>query len=60
MDTIIRQCYGIDISKLDFSVCFSSGFVLGQMRFNEAVMFSNNRLGFNQFLKWSRIVDSTH
>ena len=58
MDTIIKQCYGIDISKLDFSVCLSSELTSGNTLFSKVEKFANNRQGFNQFLKWSRKVGS--
>lgn len=59
MDTIIKQSYGIDISKLDFSVCLSSKLSTGKLLFSQVEKFSNDRQGFNQFLKWSRKVGSS-
>lgn len=54
MEQIVRQSYGIDISKLDFSVCLSSQLSCGKCLFSQVEKFSNNKKGFNQFLKWSR------
>ena len=60
MEQIIRQSYGIDISKLDFSVCLASLLPSGKCLFSKVEKFSNNRNGFNQLLKWSRKMgDST-
>lgn len=60
MEQIIRQSYGIDISKLDFSVCLASLLPSGICLFGKVEKFSNNRNGFNQLLKWSRKMgDST-
>jgi len=59
MEKIIKQCYGIDISKLDFSVCLSSKLSSGAILYSKVVKFTNNQQGFNQLLKWSRKIGTT-
>jgi len=54
MENIISQCFGIDISKFDFSVCLIRHSNSGENYTSKIVSFQNTKLGFNQFLRWSR------
>ena len=47
------QCVGIDIAKGTFTACLCMyEFDMGCA--TEPIVFSNNKTGFNQFVKWSR------
>ena len=54
MEQVIKQSFGIDISKNDFSVCLAKCTVSGQLYFSDSIVFSNEKKGFNQFLKWGK------
>jgi transposase len=56
MEQISSQCFGIDISKLDFTVCYVKRAGSGKIYFSDVETFENKKKGFNQFLKWSRKV----
>lgn len=51
----LRQCVGIDISKDKFTACiylYDIGSDMGN--YSKTVEFTNDKKGFNQFVKWSR------
>lgn len=51
----IRQCAGIDMAKKKFNACLCIHDIkTNQFRFTKSVEFSNDKQGFNQFIKWSR------
>lgn len=50
----LKQCVGIDISKSDFTACICSRSSGDQLRFSEIRSFSNEKKGFNQFVRWVR------
>lgn len=54
MDTIIRQCIGIDIAKDTFTACVCHQRGDGSLTFSETLQFDNARRGYNQLLKWTR------
>lgn len=54
MDTIIRQCVGIDIAKDSFTACTCTQRADGSLAHSGAAEFENAKRGYNQFLKWSR------
>lgn len=56
MESILKQCFGIDISKLDFTVCLATKTLSGKTLFGSPEKFSNSKKGFNQFVRWSRKV----
>jgi transposase len=60
MTQLVKQSFGIDISKLDFTVCLSKRSLEGSLTFSEVEVFPNNKKGFNQFLKWSRKVGESN
>ena len=47
------QCVGIDIAKSTFTACLCM-YEFDQGCSTPPVVFSNNKTGFNQFVKWSR------
>ena len=53
MEKFITQCFGVDISKLDFTVCCAKRTLSGENRLSKTEKFENSKQGFNQFLKWS-------
>ncbi|MBT5424753.1 MAG: IS110 family transposase, partial [Bacteroidetes bacterium] len=53
MEKFITQCFGVDISKLDFTVCLAKRTLSGENRLSKTEKFENSKQGFNQFLKWS-------
>ena len=54
MQTIIKQCVGIDISKGSFTACVCRKLLSGEALLSSVESFENNRTGYNQFIKWSR------
>jgi transposase len=54
MQTILRQCVGIDIAKSSFTSCISQQLSSGEIKLSAPAEFENCRHGFNQFLKWVR------
>lgn len=54
MDQLIKQSFGIDIAKNDFTVSISKLYDSGRISFSKSATFENNKQGFNQFLKWGK------
>jgi len=54
MQTIIRQCIGIDIAKLSFTACICRSYRDNKIELSEVLKFENSKHGFNQLLKWVR------
>ncbi|MCU7550445.1 IS110 family transposase [Chitinophagaceae bacterium LB-8] len=54
MQTIFRQCIGIDIAKSTFTACICQQFNTGQTTCSPVSEFEHSRHGFNQLLKWVR------
>lgn len=56
-----KQSIGIDISKDSFTACLCKREVSGHFVFSKVTSFSNEKTGFNQFLRWvnSEIEKST-
>jgi transposase len=54
MQTIIKQCVGIDISKGSFTACVCRKLLSGEALVSSVESFENNKTGYNQFVKWSR------
>jgi transposase len=54
MQTIIKQCVGIDISKGSFTACVCRKLLSGEALLSSVESFDNNKTGYNQFVKWSR------
>jgi transposase len=54
MQTIIKQCVGIDISKGSFTACVCRKLLSGEALLSSVESFENNKTGYNQFVKWSR------
>lgn len=54
MQTLLRQCIGIDIAKSTFTACICQQLSSGEVKFSLVVEFENSRHGFNQLLKWVR------
>ena len=51
----LSQCVGIDISKDKFTACICLyDMCSNKASYSKTVEFSNDRKGFNQFVKWSR------
>jgi len=55
MDNLFKQCVGIDISKLKFTACVCRYYISGNQQLSDVRDFDNNKTGFNQFVKWSRL-----
>jgi transposase len=51
---IIKECVGIDISKLDFVCVYAKETTKGDLLYSKSIKFPNNKTGFNQLLKWYR------
>lgn len=49
---LVRQCFGIDIAKGDFTASLCRHYSAGDVLFSDTVTFENSRKGFNQFLRW--------
>ena len=49
---IIKQSVGIDISQATFTGCVCQRSEEGILTFSKVLSFSNDRKGFNQFLRW--------
>lgn len=47
-----KQSVGIDISKDSFTACLCKRLVTGDFEFTQVSKFSNDKTGFNQFLRW--------
>lgn len=47
-----KQSVGIDISKDSFTACLCKRSDLGEFEFSKTTTFSNDKTGFNQFLRW--------
>jgi transposase len=54
MQTTIKQCVGIDISKASFTACICRKLLSGEALLSSVESFENSKLGYNQFVKWSR------
>lgn len=54
MQRLIKQCIGIDISKLTFTACICFKYLSEHESASEVVEFKNNKQGYNQFVKWGR------
>jgi transposase len=54
MQTTIKQCVGIDISKASFTACVCRKLLSGEALLSSVESFENSKLGYNQFVKWSR------
>lgn len=54
MQTVIKQCVGIDISKGSFTACICRKLLSGEALLSSVESFDNNKTGYNQFIKWSR------
>lgn len=54
MQTVIKQCVGIDISKGSFTACVCRKLLSGEALLSSVESFENNKTGYNQFIKWSR------
>jgi len=54
MQTIIKQCVGIDISKASFTACVCRKSLSGEALLSSVESFENSKPGYNQFVKWSR------
>ena len=54
IDQTIIQCVGIDISKSSFSACICLRKQSGEEFLSEVLDFKNQKIGFNQLVKWSR------
>lgn len=54
MQTTIKQCVGIDISKGSFTACVCRKLLSGEALLSSVESFENNKTGYNQFVKWSR------
>ena len=54
MQTVIKQCVGIDISKGSFTACVCRKLLSGEALLSSVESFENNKTGYNQFVKWSR------
>lgn len=56
-----KQSIGIDISKDSFTACVCKREISGNFEFSKVASFSNEKTGFNQFLRWvnSEIEKST-
>lgn len=46
-----KQCVGIDIAKSSFTACVCKK-TSGELSFSSVTTFSNERTGYNQFLRW--------
>jgi transposase len=55
MDSLFKQCVGIDISKSKFTACVCQYYISGNQQLSDVRDFDNNKTGFNQFVKWSRL-----
>lgn len=51
---LFKQCVGIDISKHSFTACVCKYYISDLADYSSVEEFSNNKTGFNQFVKWSR------
>lgn len=51
--SILKQSVGIDISKEKFTACFCKSEQTGALSFSDVHTFSNEKKGFNQFLRWA-------
>ena len=58
MQTIIKQCVGIDISKGSFTACVCRKLLSGEAWLSSVESFENNKTGYNQLVKWSRKITS--
>lgn len=53
METIIKQCVGIDCSKDELATCFGQLFLSLQEKHKATSLFGNSQKGFIELLKWS-------
>ena len=53
---LLRQCFGIDIAKGDFTASLCRHYSAGEVLFSDTATFENSRKGFNQFLRWCQKV----
>lgn len=49
---IIKQTFGLDISKDSFVVCFGTTNTNQKVSISKGETFNNNKTGFNNFFKW--------
>ena len=54
MERAIKQCFGVDISKHDFTVTLAISHLDKSVSFSQSACFENTTKGFNQFLKWGK------
>lgn len=54
MQTTIKQCVGIDISKGSFTACICRKLLSGEALLSSVESFANSKTGYNHFVKWSR------
>ncbi|WMX14730.1 transposase [Aureispira sp. CCB-E] len=54
MEKLQKQCVGIEISKLTFTVCVCSLGLDQNVYLSEVEEFSNDKKGFNRFVRWSK------
>ena len=60
LDVYFRQCVGIDISKDKFTAClymYDRASDAGCC--TKSIDFANTKSGFNQMVRWSRLVRGT-
>ena len=54
MQTVLRQCVGLDIAKSTFTACICQQLHTGQTNFSPVSEFEQSKRGCNQLLKWVR------
>lgn len=59
MQTTIKQCVGIDISKGSFTACVCRKLQSGEALLSSVESFENSKTGYNQFVKWSRKITTS-
>src|SRR6476646_897503 len=52
MKDIIKQCFGIDVSKSDFDVTLGTYGLDQTVKFVESQKFKNDSKGFKLYMKW--------
>lgn len=57
--SIQKQSIGIDISKDTFTACFCTLHQGGHLQYSDVKKFKNEKLGFNQLLRWVRKVQDS-
>lgn len=54
METLLKQCVGIDVAKSTFVASICRYFIDGRYEYVMAETFKNNSSGFNKLVKWMR------